>query len=76
MRDMRDWIRSTSKTTRKRETDMAKTTETSGGGCGCIGMILGGIVLWALLFGVTHDGRHYLLDCSCDNGVQMVETRP
>ncbi len=44
----------------------------SGGGCGCIGLVLFGLLFWALMFGVTVDGEHYLIDCSCDNGVQVL----
>lgn len=48
------------------------SSENSSGGCGCIGLILWCILIWALLFGVTVDGQHYLLDCSCDRGVQVL----
>lgn len=45
------------------------------GGCGC-GMSLVGLVLWlfffwALIFGFTIDGRHYNIDCSMENGVEV-----
>lgn len=48
------------------------SSDNSGCGCGCIGLVLWIVLIWALLFGVTYDGRHYLLDCSCDHGVQVV----
>lgn len=39
---------------------------------GCLSLILGVIVIWALLFGVTLDGKHYgLSGCSCKRGVQV-----
>lgn len=43
----------------------------SGGGCGCISVILGIIAIWAVVFGVTVNGKHYgLSGCSTD-GVQI-----
>jgi len=38
-------------------------------GGGCLGTILLVIVAWALLFGVTVDGKHYGMSCSCERGV-------
>jgi hypothetical protein len=43
-----------------------------GGGLGCLGSIAVFFVLWALIFGITVDGRHYEVDCTgctCDQGV-------
>lgn len=45
--------------------------ESSGGGCGCLGVIITVIVIWALLFGVTVGGEHYILNCSGDQGVSI-----
>jgi hypothetical protein len=42
-----------------------------GGGFGCLGIIVGVIVIWALVFGVTVDGNHYGLSCSCNDGVTV-----
>jgi hypothetical protein len=36
---------------------------------GCISTIIALIVVWALLFGVTIDGKHYGLTCDCNHGV-------
>jgi hypothetical protein len=36
---------------------------------GCLSVIFFGIVMWALLFGVTVGGQHYGLGFSCDRGV-------
>jgi hypothetical protein len=41
------------------------------GGCGCLGFIAFLIVLWALVFGVTIDGKHYGLSCSVAQGVEI-----
>ena len=50
---------------------MSKSSS-SGGGCGCISIILGCIALWAVLFGVTINGKHYgLVDCSTNKGVTI-----
>ena len=40
-------------------------------GCGCLSPILGFLLIWALLFGVTVGGRHYFIDCSCAHGVSV-----
>jgi hypothetical protein len=49
------------------------TTNCSSGsgssGCGCVSFVLGCIILWALVFGVTWEGKHYGLSCTCDRGV-------
>jgi hypothetical protein len=43
------------------------------GGClGCAGTILGVIFIWALLFGVTVDGKRYgLSGCDSADGVKI-----
>lgn len=38
---------------------------------GCFGVIIGGFLAWALIFGVTIDGKHYGTSCSCNNGVSI-----
>jgi hypothetical protein len=38
-------------------------------GCGCLPIILTIIALWALVFGVTWNGRKYDIGCSCSRGV-------
>lgn len=51
----------------------------SSGGCGCWGIvsfILFVIVVWALLFGVTIDGRHYGVSCSTERGVEFQSGEP
>ncbi len=54
---------------------MSKTTEVhvnSGSGCGCFGLVLGVLALWALIFGVTVNGKHYgISGCSVDSGVKI-----
>ena len=40
-------------------------------GGGCLRVILLVLVLWALIFGVTWNGRHYEIGCSCDKGVHV-----
>ena len=48
-----------------------KSNDSGGGsGCGCITLPVFCIILWAILFGVTVDGKHYgISGCSCDRGV-------
>lgn len=51
---------------------MSKQVEVNGGGClGCVGFILGCIALWAIVFGVTIDGKHHEMSCSCKKGVEL-----
>ncbi len=50
----------------------SSTTEVSFRPAGCITIILGILALWALVFGVTIDGKHYgVAGCSCDGGVEI-----
>jgi hypothetical protein len=44
-------------------------SSSGGGGCGCASFIIGIIVVWAFLFGVTYGGKHYGVQLSCDHGV-------
>jgi hypothetical protein len=40
------------------------------GGCfGCLGFIVACIIFWALLFGVTWNGKHHGISCTSDKGV-------
>lgn len=55
---------------------MSDDNDGCGCGCGCslatvISLILAGLLLWALVFGVTVDGRHYMLGLSCDRGIEF-----
>jgi hypothetical protein len=38
---------------------------------GCLPIILTCIIAWALIFGVTYEGKHYGLNCSCAHGVEV-----
>jgi hypothetical protein len=43
----------------------------NGGGCGCVGLIASILFIWALVFGVNVNGKHYGMDgCNC-NGIQI-----
>ena len=56
-------------TANKQSTDSGSS---GGGCCGCFTIPLLFIALWALIFGVTVDGKHYgLKGCSFDNGVEI-----
>lgn len=49
-----------------------RATEISASGGGCVSTIIGILVIWALLFGVTIDGKHYgLSGCSQERGVEI-----
>lgn len=51
---------------------MSSESSSSGGGCGCISVILTVLALWALIFGVTINGHHYgISSCDCSNGVNI-----
>lgn len=39
----------------------------SGGGCGCFSLIMFVLLMWALIFGVTLENRHYSIGCSWDS---------
>lgn len=41
------------------------------GGCGCLGLIVTIVALWALIFGVTYGGKHHEMSCSCNRGVEV-----
>lgn len=40
-------------------------------GCGCVGTLIGLIIVWAFCFGVTVNGHHYGFDLSCGKGVEV-----
>lgn len=48
-----------------------RTSEASLNFFGCLPLVISCLVLWALLFGVTIDGKHYGVSCSCENGVTV-----
>ncbi len=43
----------------------------SGGGCGCLSLVVFCLLIWALLFGVTVNGTHYGITCSMARGVEV-----
>lgn len=43
----------------------------SDGGCGCLSIVVFCLLMWALVFGVTVEGKHYAIGCSCDEGVAV-----
>jgi hypothetical protein len=47
------------------------TTVTLGGSWGCFWFVLLCLFLWALIFGVSWNGKHYALGCSCSKGVEV-----
>lgn len=51
--------------------DGSSSKKKVGDGCGCLGIVFFGIVMWALLFGVTVGDRHYGIGCSTDRGVEV-----
>lgn len=51
-----------------------KSTSTSVGCGGCTSFIIGGLVIWAFIFGVTYDGKHHDVSCSCNRGV-VIDTK-
>lgn len=36
---------------------------------GCIGLVVTILIVWALIFGVTIDGKHHGITCTSDKGV-------
>ena len=50
---------------------MADQKEVSVGCGGCLSLIIFVIIIWALLFGVTINGKHYGLSCSGDKGIEV-----
>jgi len=46
-------------------------SESSGGGCGCFSLVFFILFVWAILYGVTFDGKHYELSCSETRGVSF-----
>jgi hypothetical protein len=43
------------------------------GNGGCLSLVLGVTLLWALLFGVTISGRWYGIACSTERGVEFTK---
>lgn len=40
-------------------------------GCGCFSTIAGVFIIWALIFGITVDNKHYGISCSCSKGIDI-----
>lgn len=40
---------------------------------GCARTIVGLLIIWAFLFGVSYGGNHYQVGCSCDHGVEFTK---
>lgn len=47
------------------------TSRTRSGCGGCLGTIAFVIVVWALAFGFTANGKHYEMSCDCSKGVKV-----
>lgn len=45
-----------------------------GGGCGCLSIVVFFLLMWALIFGVTFEGKHYSIGCGCDESVSVGAT--
>jgi hypothetical protein len=41
----------------------------SSNGPGCAGVVVGALIVWGFVFGVTWNGHHYNVNCTCDRGV-------
>lgn len=54
---------------------MNKNTKSSNStvncGCGCFSTIISILIIWALIFGITIDGKYYGVSCSCSKGVDI-----
>lgn len=56
----------------RKEPTVAKIAIKSTSCMGCIGIILAILTLWAIIFGVTVNGKHYgLTSCKTDGGVHI-----
>ena len=49
--------------------ESSSNRSSGGSGCGCFSIIASVLAIWALLFGVTWNGKHYNIGCSCTDGV-------
>lgn len=49
---------------------MSQQQQTAGG-CGCLSITVFGLLIWALVFGVTWGGVHHTIECSCSRGVEV-----
>lgn len=46
-------------------------SDEKGSGCGCLGLVILCLTLWALLFGVTWGGKHYGVGCTRAKGIEF-----
>lgn len=46
----------------------------TGNPMGCLMLIITCMVLWGACFGVTVNGKHHEINCSCDDGVSVQST--
>lgn len=51
--------------------DGSEVTVNHNSNWGCLALIVTCIFLWGACFGVTYDGKHYELSCSCADGVTI-----
>lgn len=56
---------------KSRQRNVTLPDSSDGAGVGCLPVILFITVMWALVFGVTWEGKHYGMSCSCDRGVAI-----
>jgi len=55
---------------------MTDTTESgASGGSGCGGLIVVFLFFFVACSGVSVDGKHYSVGCSCDDGVRLESDR-
>ena len=45
--------------------------KSSSGGPGCVVWCAAALILWAFLFGVTWNGKHHQIGCSCERGIEV-----
>ena len=51
---------------------MSEDSGENGGCLGCLSVIVLIFAVWALVFGVTINGKHYgISSCSCERGVEI-----
>jgi len=48
----------------------------SGKSCGIVSIIIGIVIVWAALFGITCGGSHYKLRCTPERGVEVDKKKP
>ncbi len=44
-------------------------SENNSSGLGCVGTIVAALIIWGFFFGVTVNGHHYSVNCTCEKGV-------